>query len=151
MAKYTIFEAALEQFGQQIVDQMKVNLQRNGNDNTGRLSNSIEYTIEGNKLIISMLEYGKWVNDGAERGSGKFPPIKAIKFWIAKNAIAPRQGITAKQLPWLIQAGIGKRGQTRRRSFPIIQPAFDEVLKTDLDNLFGRAIAKEIETAFKNK
>jgi hypothetical protein len=151
MAEYTIFEAALEQFGQQVVDQMKAILKRNGNDNTGRLSNSIEYTIEGDKLKISMLEYGKWVNDGAERGLGRKPPIKAIQFWIAKNAIAPRQGITAKQLPWVIQAGIGKRGQTRRRSFPFIQPAFDEVLRTDLDSLFGKAIAKEIETAFKNK
>jgi hypothetical protein len=151
MAEFTIFEAALEQFGQQIVDQMKVILQRNNNNNTGRLSNSIEYTIEGDKLIISMEKYGQWVNDGAERGSGRKPPIKAIQFWIAKNAIAPRQGITAKQLPWAIQAGIGKRGQTRRRSFPFIQPAFDEVLRTDLDSLFGKAIAKQIELDLKNK
>lgn len=149
MAIYTIFEAALEQFGQQIIDQMKVNLQRNGNDNSGRLSNSIEYTIEGNRLIISMLEYGKWVNDGAERGSGKKPPISAIQFWIRKNGISPKQGITAKQLPWVIQAGIGKRGQTRRRAFPFIQPAFDEVLRTDLNSLFGEAIAKQIELDLK--
>jgi hypothetical protein len=149
MAIYTIFEAALEQFGQQIIDQMKVNLQRNGNDNSGRLSNSIEYTIEGNRLIISMLDYGKWVNDGAERGSGKKPPISAIQFWIRKNGISPKQGITAKQLPWVIQAGIGKRGQTRRRAFPFIQPAFDEVLRTDLNSLFGEAIAKQIELDLK--
>ena len=151
MAQYTIFEAALEQFGKQIVNQMKAILQRNGNDNTGRLSNSIQYTIEGDKLKISMLDYGKWVNNGAERGPGRKPPIRAIQQWIAKNAIAPRQGITPKQLPYVIQAGIGKRGQTRRRSFPFIQPAFDEVLKTDLDSLFGKAIAQEIEIALKNK
>lgn len=149
MAQYTIFEAALEQFGQQIIDQMKANLQRNGNDNSGRLSNSIEYTIEGNRLIISMLDYGKWVNDGAERGSGKKPPISAIQFWIRKNGISPKQGITAKQLPFVIQAGIGKRGQTKRRAFPFIQPAFDEVLRTDLDSLFGEAIAKQIELDLK--
>jgi hypothetical protein len=149
MAIYTIFEAALEQFGQQIIDQMKANLQRNGNDNSGRLSNSIEYTIEGNRLIISMLDYGKWVNDGAERGLGKKPPISSIQFWIRKNGISPKQGITAKQLPWAIQAGIGKRGQTRRRAFPFIQPAFDEVLRTDLNSLFGEAIAKQIELDLK--
>jgi len=149
MAKYTIFESALEQFGQQIIDQMKANLQRNGNDNSGRLSNSIEYTIESNKLIISMLEYGKWVNDGAERSAGKKPPISAIQFWIRKNGISPKQGITAKQLPFAIQAGIGKRGQTRRRAFPFIQPAFEEVLRTDLDSLFGEAIAKQIELDLK--
>lgn len=153
MATYTIFEAALEQFGQQIVDQMRATLQRNGNDRgtSGALSNSIQYTIENNKLIISMLDYGKWVDNGAERSSGRKPPIKAIQFWIAKNSIAPRQGITAKQLPWAIQAGIGKSGQTRRRAFPFIKTSYEEVLKTDLDNLFGKAIAKELETAFKKK
>jgi hypothetical protein len=149
MAKYTIFEAALEQFGQQIVDQMKTNLQRNGNNNSGTLSNSIQYTIEGNKLIISMLKYGKWVNDGAERGPGRKPPIIAIEKWIARDGITPKGKITAKQLPFVIQAAIGKRGQTRRRAFPFIQPAFDEVLRTDLDSLFGEAIAKQIELDLK--
>jgi hypothetical protein len=153
MAKYTIFEAALEQFGQQIVDQMRATLQRNGNNTgtSGALSNSIQYTIENNKLIISMLEYGKWVNNGAERGSGKKPPIKAIERWILKDSIRPKGKITAKQLPWVIQASIGKNGQTRRRAFPFIQTSYDEVLKTDLNNLFGEAIAKELETAFKKK
>jgi hypothetical protein len=149
-AQYTIFQAALTQFGKQITDEMKATLQRNNNDNTGRLSNSIQSTIEGDKLIISMEKYGTWVNNGAERGPGRVPPIKAINAWINKNGISPRGGITAKQLPYVIQASIGKRGQTRRKSFPFIQPSIDAVLKTDLDNLFGQAIAKEIEQMFTN-
>jgi len=50
-AQYTIFQAALTQFGKQITDEMKATLQRNNNDNTGRLSNSIQSTVEGDKLI----------------------------------------------------------------------------------------------------
>jgi hypothetical protein len=145
----TPLNQAIQQVGNQIVDQMKANLQRNNNDNTGMLANSIEATVEGDRLVISMLDYGKWVNDGAERSAGRKPPISAIQFWIRKNGILPKQGLTAKQLPWAIQAGIGKRGQTRRRAFPFIQPAYEEVLRTDLNSLFGEAIAKQIELDLK--
>lgn len=149
--QYTIFQAALTQFGKQIVNEMKRLLATNNNDNSGRLSNSIQETVEGDKLKIEMLDYGKWVNNGAERGPGRVPPIKAINAWINKNGISPRGKVTAKQLPYVIQASIGKRGQTRRKAYPFIQPAIDNVLKTDLDSLFGKAIAEEIEQVFKKK
>jgi hypothetical protein len=87
-----------------------------------------------------MEKYGKWVDDGAERGSGRVPPIKAINAWINKNGITPRGKVTAKQLPFVIQASIGKRGQTRRRAFPFIQPAIETVLSKDLSGIFGKAI-----------
>jgi hypothetical protein len=147
----TPIQQALQQVGNQIVAEMKANLQRNNNDNTGKLSNSIQATVEGDKLIITMEKSGKWVNDGHERRAGKQPPIKAIQFWIAKNAITPRKGISAKQLPWVIARGIAKRGQVRRQAFPFIQPAVDEVLKKDLGGIFGKAIKQEIETMFKTK
>ena len=147
----TPIQQALQQVGNQIVAEMKANLQRNNNDNTGKLSNSIQATVEGDKLIITMEKYGKWVNDGHERRGGKQPPIKAIQFWIAKNAITPRKGISAKQLPWVIARGIAKRGQVNRQAFPFIKPAVEYVLKKDLDGIFGKAIKKEIETMFKTK
>jgi hypothetical protein len=147
----TPLQQALQQVGNQIVAEMKVNLQRNNNDNTGRLSNSIQATVEGNKLIITMENYGKWVNDGHERRAGKQPPIKAIQFWIAKNAITPRRGITAKQLPWVIARGIAKRGQTMRKPYPFIAPAVDKVIKQDLPGIFGKAIEQEIRTMFTTK
>jgi len=150
-AQFTIFQAALTQFGKQIVEEMRNILRQNNNDNTGQLSNSIQETVEGDKLQITMLDYGKWVNNGAERGPGRVPPIKAINAWINKNGITPRGKVTAKQLPYVIQASIGKRGQTRRKAYPFIQPAIDNVLKTDLDSLFGKAIAEEIEQVFKKK
>jgi hypothetical protein len=143
----TPLQQAIQQVGNQIVNQMKANLQRNNNDNTGQLANSIQSTVEGDILKITMLDYGRWVNDGHERGPGRVPPIKAIKFWIAKNGITPRGGITAKQLPYVIQRSIGKRGQTRRKAFPFIEPAIETVLSKDLTGIFGKAIdtiAKQI-------
>jgi hypothetical protein len=97
MATFTIFQAALTQFGKQIVNEMRNILKSNNNNNTGRLSDSIQETVEGDKLLISMEPYGKWVNNGAERGPGRVPPIKAINAWINKNGIAPRGKVTAKQ------------------------------------------------------
>lgn len=151
-ATYSIFQSALTQLGKQITVEMKKTLQRNNNDNTGRLSNSIQSTVEGDKLIISMEKYGEYVNNGAERKAGRRPPINAIKAWITKNGISPRGGITAKQLPFAIQAGIAKRGQRQKRKFPFIETSVNTVLKQDMDNLFGKAVAKEIELMFgKNK
>jgi hypothetical protein len=145
----TPLQQAIQQVGNQIVAEMKATLQRNGNDNTGRLANSITATVEGDQLIISMDEYGKWVNDGHERRAGRKPPIKAINFWIAKNGITPKQGITARQLPWVIQAGIGKRGQVRRHKFPFIEPSIQTVLSKDLDGIFGKAIDTLAKQYFK--
>jgi len=140
MADQTPIQQAIQQVGNQIVTQMKANLQRNNNDNTGELADSITATVEGTKLIFEMAPYGKWVNDGHERGAGRKPPIRAIEFWIAKNGITPRQGISKKQLPFVIQASIGKRGQTRRRAFPFIEPAIETVLSKDLSGVFAKAI-----------
>ena len=145
----TSLQQAIQQVGNQIVAEMRATLQRNGNDNTGELSSSITATVEGTDLIISMDDYGKWVNDGHERGSGRKPPIRAIERWIAKNGITPRQGISRKQLPFVIQISIGKRGQTRRRAFPFIEPSIQKVLSKDLDGIFGKAIDTIAKQYFK--
>ena len=142
-------QQAIQQVGNQIVAEMRATLQRNKNDNTGQLSNSITATVEGTELIISMDEYGKWVNNGAERGSGRKPPIRAIERWIAKNGITPKQGISRKQLPFVIQMSIGKRGQTRRKAFPFIEPSIEIILSKDLDGIFGKAIDTLAKQYFK--
>jgi hypothetical protein len=145
-------QQAVQQVGNQIVAEMRATLQRNGNDNKGaKLSNSITATVVKDNLVISMLNYGQWVNDGHERGSGKKPPIKAINAWILKAHITPKQGITAKQLPWVIQAAIGKKGQTHRRKFPFIEPSIQTVLAKDLDGIFGKAIDTVAQQYYKTK
>ena len=142
-------QQAIQQVGNQIVAEMRATLQRNGNDNTGNLANSIKATVEGGDLIISMDLYGKWVNDGRERGAGKPPPIKAINAWIAKNDITPKQGITRKQLPFVIRMSIAKSGQVRRRKFPFIEPSIQTVLSKDLSGIFGQAIDAIAKQYFK--
>ena len=148
------FRQGLEQFGQLWANNMKEIVKANGNNNTGQLVNSITYKIvetQNGKLRVTpnMLLYGYALNSGAERGPGKPPPIKAIRFWIAKNAIKPKDDkITAKQLPYAIQRGIGKNGVDDKRAFPFIMPAADKTLK-QFEAIVGPAIIKDFQQAIK--
>ncbi len=147
------FRQGLEQFGQLWANNMKEIVQANGNNNTGQLVNSITYKIietQNGKLRITpdMLLYGYALNSGAERGKGTPPPIKAIRFWIAKNRIKPREGITAKQLPYAIQRGIGKNGVVDKRAFPFIMPAANKTL-AQFEAIVGPAIIKDFQQAIK--
>ena len=147
------FRQGLEQFGQLWANNMKEIVQANGNNNTGQLVNSITYKIvetQNGKLRVTpdMLLYGYALNSGAERGPGKPPPIKAIQFWIAKNAITPKGGITAKQLPYVIQRGIAKRGVIDKRAFPFIQPAATKAI-AQFEAIVGPAIVKDFQQTIK--
>ena len=95
-----------------------------------------------------MEKYGKWVNNGAERRAGRKPPIKAIQFWIAKNAITPRGNITAKQLPFAIARGIGKKGVVDKRAFPFIIPAANKTI-AQFETIVGPAIIKDFQQTIK--
>lgn len=147
------FRQALEDFGQSWANNMKEIVQANGNNNTGQLVNSITYKIietQNGELRITpdMLLYGYALNSGAERKKGTPPPIKAIRFWIAKNAITPRRGITAKQLPYAIQRGIGKNGVDDKRAFPFIIPAANKTI-AQFEEKVGPAIIKDLQQAIK--
>lgn len=126
---------SLQQIGDQIANKMKETLQRNNNNNTGRLTDSIKAVVtQDGDIEFVMLRYGQWVNDGHERRAGKYPPIAPIRAWIKKQGILPKQGITPKQLPYVIAASIAKRGQTRRKAYPFIEPAIQEVLNSDFSD-----------------
>jgi len=128
--------AALNEVGKQIADEMKATLQRNNNNNTDKLKGSINVYInsEGNDFVLDMEPYGWYVNNGAERHSGRKPPIAPIQAWIKKQGIIARGGITPKQLPYVIQASIAKRGQQDRKAYPFIGPSIEKILNSDLSD-----------------
>ena len=151
--QFVNFRQGLEDFGQLWANNMKEAVQANGNNNTGQLVNSITYQIvetQNGKLRVTpdMLPYGYALNDGAERRAGKQPPIKAIQFWIAKNAITPKGGITAKQLPWVIARGIGKRGVVDKRAFPFIEPAAQKTI-AQFEAIVGPELIKDFQQIIK--
>jgi hypothetical protein len=75
-----------------------------------------------------MLKYGEYVDDGAERGRGKRPPVRDIVQWIQQKRISvPKQFKNVEQFAFAISFNIGKLGQRFKRARPFIQPALNAV------------------------
>ena len=135
-----------EQFKEEATDR----LIENGSFITGRLARSItpQTPIVKSDLIIvptRLLEYGKWVDNGAERGRGKQPPVSAIRQWIKLKRINVPTGFTVDSLAWAIATKIGKEGQRFKKARPFLQVSLNTVLDRNLraDNI-GRATAQDI-------
>jgi hypothetical protein len=110
-----------------------IKITQNGSNVTGNLVRSIKVQpaqVKPNSLVIpvSMVEYGKWVDNGARRGPGKPPPVQPIIDWIRqKNISIPSQFKDVKQFAFAIAYNIGKSGQRFKRARPFIQPSLNAV------------------------
>jgi hypothetical protein len=125
-------------------------LEKNGNDVTGRLKNSIKVQpaqISPDKIVVpvTMLKYGEWVDDGAERKSGGQPPTRAIEQWIKLKRIKPPKGFTVEQFAWAVAKNIKKGGQRFRKAYPFITPALNYTIEK---NLQGIATAAAVDITF---
>lgn len=116
---------------------------------TGNLARSIDpqNVTENNSILdlpISMLEYGKWVDDGAERGAGRMPPVRAISEWIRLKRINVPAAMTPQQFAWAIAKNIAKKGQRFKKPKPFIQVSIDNIVLQNLENI-GDATALDID------
>jgi hypothetical protein len=145
--KFIALTEELEQVALDFQSEARAILRKNGNNVTGRLSDSIkvqpaQVTPNGIVLPITMLKYGEWVNDGAERGRGGQPPVQAIKQWIQLKRITPPKGFTVDQFAWVVAKSIKNKGQRFRKAYPFIQPALQYTINK---NLQGIATAASID------
>ena len=110
-----------------------IKLTQNGSNVTGRLANSIKVqpariTETAIVIPVTMLKYGQYVDDGAERGRGRRPPVQDIVQWIKQKRISvPNQFKDVEQFAFAISYNIGKSGQRFKRARPFIQPALNSV------------------------
>jgi hypothetical protein len=110
-----------------------IKLTQNGSNVTGKLAASIKVQparVEPTRLVIpvTMLKYGEYVDDGAERGRGRRPPVQDIVQWIKLKRISvPKQFKNVEQFAFAISYNIGKSGQRFKRARPFIQPALNAV------------------------
>jgi hypothetical protein len=108
-------------------------LTQNGSNVTGRLAASIKVqparvTETSIVIPVTMLKYGEYVDDGAERGRGKRPPVQDIVQWIKQKRISvPKQFKNVEQFAFAISFNIGRSGQRFKRARPFIQPALNTV------------------------
>jgi len=117
---------------------------------TGQLARSITpgevitATPDTLTLPISLLEYGVFVDNGAERGAGKMPPVRDIASWIKQKRISVPIGFTPEQFAWAIARNIGKKGQRFKKPKPFIEVSLVDVVNRNLEN-FGEATALDID------
>ena len=110
-----------------------IKLTQNGSNVTGRLAASIKVqpariTETAIVIPVTMLKYGQYVDDGAERGRGRRPPVQDIVQWIKQKRISvPNQFKDVEQFAFAISYNIGKSGQRFKRARPFIQPALNSV------------------------
>jgi len=76
--------------GQFIINELATELIKQDHKATGKLISSLDYNIENSllstDLVITMQDYGEYVNTGRKRGAAKVP-IKALVEWIKQKGI----------------------------------------------------------------
>lgn len=146
---YPNLSLEMEHIGVLVKEEMIDTLFDNNSVVTGQLAKSITpgqltATQNGLELPITLLKYGTYVDDGAERGRGGMPPVKAIFEWIKQKRINVPQGFTPEQFAWAVARNIEKKGQRFKKPKPFIQVSLNEVMNRNLNNI-GEATALDID------
>ena len=141
MLAQPIIEAE-KKWAQLVVTNAKSILMRNKKVATGKLINSVRYTINSQGKIKFLYDKdGKWVTSGRKRNS-RFPPPAAISKWIKQKGIQGRgkngRFITNKSLTYLISRGIAKKGI---KPLPFMKMAIDKTVK-QLPKILKPVVAK---------
>jgi hypothetical protein len=152
--KFIALTEELEQIALDFQSEARAILRKNGNNVTGRLSNSIKIqpaqsTPTNIVIPVTMLKYGDYVDDGAERGAGGQPPVSAIVQWIKLKRITPYKGFTVEQFAWAIAKNIKNEGQRNRRAYPFIFPALSYAVEKNLQPV-ANAAALDITFSLQN-
>lgn len=150
---------ALQQLADDYVEFAIAKLKSNGSYNTGRLARSIQLltpTETTNKISVGvqMLEYGIYVDDGAERGRGGMPPIRPILEWIKSKNITPQRKITQIQLAFMIARTIGAKGQRFKKAKPFINSSLRNAVDANIQNVANKGaidIMKRIKQDFEKQ
>jgi hypothetical protein len=115
---------------------VEADARRNVKRDSGRLQNSISYSITGSGANLTgrvgpSVKYGIYVERG--RGPGRPPPVAAVAAW------ARRHGVN----PFLVARAIGRKGV---KPAPFLLPAFEKNRGRILD-LFGKVAGRVVEVA----
>ena len=144
----TILGATLQTIGEKLVKAMQKQLQANGSNATGYLSNSIKSMVRegdnGPEVIITMADYGEVLDSGRGRSTRGGPQQtwrNRIIAWQRIKGIAPRQGISDETLAFLITRKINREGYKAK---PFIGPAFNLVVSQEVPQEINKAIEQAL-------
>jgi len=146
---YPNLQLEMESIGALVKEEMIDRLFEQNAVVTGQLANSInprEVTVTQDSIVlpISLLEYGVYVDNGAERGPGRMPPVRDIASWIRQKRIDVPSGFTPEQFAWAVARNIAKKGQRFKKPKPFIEVSLNDVINRNLNNI-GDAAALDID------
>lgn len=130
----------LDDYGKQVVKEIKANLDNTGSNATGTLKKSIQYDIiissVGPIVEFYMADYGKWVDEGRKPG-GKMPPLKKILEWTSVRGIDSKYAFPIARK--IAEDGIRP---TNFFSIPTSQTEFEQ---KKMNAKLEKAMSKDIE------
>lgn len=146
---YPNLQLEMESIGALVKEEMIDRLFEQNAVVTGQLANSItpgNLQVAPNlyTLPISLLEYGIYVDNGAERGPGRMPPVRDIASWIKQKRIVVPSGFTPEQFAWAVARNIAKKGQRFKKPKPFIEVSLNDVVNRNIANI-GDAVALDID------
>lgn len=153
---YSNVDNTIVEFLLDLIEKSKDILKKKNKSATSELINSFKLIREQTNVFykynISVAPHSIFVDRGRKPGS-KYPPKKEIDKWISVRGIKPDNGITEKQLSFLIRRKIGIRGIPPTPFLYIIENGLKDInkllekpLKDDINIELNRIINE-----FKNK
>jgi hypothetical protein len=141
---------AEQEWAQEVVSNAKSILIRNKKVATGKLVNSVRYTVNPQGDIVFLYdEDGKWVTQGRRKGA-RFPPPAPISRWVRQKGITGTNRQTGKpltnaQLTFLISRAIARDGI---KPLPFMKMAVKESIKKlgpKLAKVKARAVVQRLK------
>ena len=111
-------QAELNEIGQYAIEELGKELIKQQHQNTGKLIASLDYYLvqqqQSDSIIVTMFDYGQFVNTGRKRGAAKVP-IQALVEWIMQKGIETNNK-KAIGIAFAIQKTIYKEGSPTNNS-----------------------------------
>lgn len=144
--EYNNLREAMNQLGEALVIEIKLQLTTDGKSATGDLINSIAYnlvtTSNGFEIQIMSKDYLKYVDQG--RKPGKMPPSDKLVPWVKARGIKFNDRgsvVTDESAAFVIARSIGEKGI---KPTDVIQKSFKAVYDRRKD-LISKAAIKDIQ------
>lgn len=121
MARFEIIDSdtlnKIEGWADKLVKRIQVEMQNQGINASGNLSNSLEYAIADNHIRVLANPYMLYAEKGRDKGKIPYNFSTILETWIAdKHLTVPAQYKTPNQFAWAIAMKIKKYGSSKYRN-----------------------------------
>ena len=121
MARFEIIDnqtlTKVEGWANLLVQRIKIEMNNQGINASGRLSNSLEYVIEDNHVKVLADNYFLYAEKGRDKGKIPHNFSTILENWISDKGLAvPSKFQNANQFAWAIAMKIKKYGSSKYRN-----------------------------------